>query len=108
MLFAAIFILNAASKAKLNDICGLRIKKFILMLSGSSLSVYLIHENIYVKQLLWDFIDINRFAHSSLVIIMIIFIAIGIYTLCTIIDKGTWGVIDKVWIKKISYRKIKA
>lgn len=95
MLFAAAFILNAFSTCKANEKCNIVFRNIVLLFSSSSLSVYLIHENIYVKQWFWSYININRFAQNTIILLIIMVLPIVIYGLCTLVDKYTWNLINK-------------
>lgn len=63
---------------------------WINYLSASAFSVYLIHENPFIRQLIFiRYIDSEYIRNKSVFVMMLLFIIIGIsiYLICTIIDK---------------------
>lgn len=86
MLLSAFFILQfATNSSKL--ITTRKTEKLVNWFSSSTFSVYLIHENRYIKQALWSLLDINKMAKSSFVFCEVLLIAIGVFAACTCADK---------------------
>lgn len=80
---------------------------FILWLSSSTYSVYLIHENQYVKKILWDFINMTNKAESQVIVLVIIGVAIVIFAICTILDKLLFVQVSRLF-KCIKFEKAQA
>lgn len=106
MLFSAFFIVNIVAKCNFNSTCKIGLRNLILILSSSSLSVYLIHENRYVKRWMWDFININQFSENKIIILLILIVGIGIYVCSTILDKLTWKKFSNYLIKNKNFDRI--
>ncbi len=80
-----------------------RVRKIIMFFSGSTFSVYLIHENIYVKQWLWSTFNPIEWMNTGYFWIRLVLIVIGIFLICSIIDSLSWKPISKL-IKKTDFR----
>ena len=88
MLFAAIFWLCAFLELpEKNGRESVRIFKFIMFFSTSTFSAYLIHENMYLKHVLWEGIDIVQCADSYWITPIILVVSISIFLASTFIDK---------------------
>ena len=104
MLLVAWLVVNFAVKSP--ELFKRR-SNFILWLSSSTFSVYLIHENQYVKKILWDFISMPNKAESQVIVLVIIGIAVVIFAICTILDKLLFVQISKLF-KCIKFEKAQA
>ena len=61
--------------------------KFINIVASSTLGVYLIHDNNYIRKVLYKFLNINKISTSSYrFIIYLLVSAIGIFIVCSIIE----------------------
>lgn len=86
------------------------IKKIILFFSSSSLAVYLIHDNQYMRKYIWNVLEFDFSNNPIFLIIYWISTIIGIYLLCSIIDflrQKTEKVIMKRLDKKITILELK-
>lgn len=72
--------------------------KYINYIAGSAFGVYLIHDNLFFRQILWGHLGINSFYNSPYFILIIIGVVLGIYITCTFIDILRISTIEKVWI----------
>lgn len=72
--------------------------KYINYIAGSAFGVYLIHDNLFFRQILWGHLGINSFYNSPYFILIIIGVVLGIYITCTFIDILRRSTIEKVWI----------
>ncbi len=85
-----------------------QIKKFskiILWFSLSSFSVYLIHDNPYLRDIIWDLFKINEIANKIYIAPYILLIAIIIFAICTLLDKILFTQINKI-ISKIKISRL--
>jgi len=89
MLFSAIFVLIWADKKKYIGIADTIISWF----SSSAFSVYLIHENIYVKKILYPLIDVTKIANLPYIILLVVFSSVIIFTCCVLIDKASVSIL---------------
>lgn len=88
-----LFLIVLNTDFKVND----KIKKIIMFFSSSTFAVYIIHENPFVRNLLWnEMLNTSKFYFKYGYIYMIVVLLI-IYICCTLIDK----------IMKCIYKKIK-
>ena len=75
--------------------------KYINYISASVLSVYLIHDNIFIRGYLWSrvvkFLDLN----SVFYIVIAVIICISVYLLCVLVDKIFKQIVEKP-VNKIS------
>lgn len=102
MLLTAWIIINFVVKSSKN-LGGY--SRYILWFSNSTFSVYLIHENQYVKKNLWNFIDMPEKAESQAIVLVIIVVTLGIFVICTILDKILFVQVSK-FLKYIKFEKI--
>lgn len=63
-------------------------KNIILFFSKSSFAVYLLHENYYIRNLLWKTFDYNMIINNSIIklLLLLVFLIVIVYILATIID----------------------
>ena len=88
-----LFLIVLNTDFKVND----KIKKIIMFFSSSTFAVYIIHENPFVRNLLWnEMLNTSKFYFKYGYIYMIVVLLI-IYICCALIDK----------IMKCIYQKIK-
>jgi uncharacterized membrane protein len=88
-----------------NAIKSKRIQKLILAFSGSSFSVYLIHEHPSVRTWLWKSLNLGQYKDLGGLLIIILLVCVAIYVIDTVVDKLTWGNIKKL-ISKIPMEKL--
>lgn len=83
--------------------------KLINIISGCTIGVYLIHENIYVRENIYNFIGLTKIANITLTsLVTLICVAIGIFIICTIIEyirKLVFKIISQTKVAKISREK---
>ena len=77
------------------DIQNKVFSKLIGVLSPLAFGVYLIHDNRFVRPLLWGFIEPTRFADSPLLIPVVIAGTIAIFTVCCAVE----------WLRQLLFRK---
>ena len=65
----------------------------------------MIHENQYVKKFLWNFIDMPEKAESQAIVLVTIVVTLGIFVICTILDKILFVQASK-FLKYIKFEKI--
>ena len=104
MTSIAVFLF-LAFVAKKND-CKETFAAFVLFLSSSTFSVYLIHENMYVRRWLWKSLNLLQYSDKWWLPILCIAISIFIFLLSVIIDKLSWIQINKYLISKISLSQL--
>jgi len=106
-----IFIFLVFLKFSKNDYKSKYIRNIINFFSSSVFSVYLIHDNIYLRAILWKMIIISRFNTSIFISLIVIVFSLFIFIICTIIDKITWfqvkKYVDKLRLKFIQEKFIK-
>lgn len=82
ILFSAVFLLIWANSTKTLK------SSHVVWFSSSTFSVYLIHENIYIKRIIYRLFDIQSMAQSPLLLFWILLTAVGVFLCCCVIDKG--------------------
>ena len=106
MLFASILLLCTFLNLPENHIRERsRICSIVLFFSTSTFSVYLIHENKYLKPFLWKWIDVLRVADSTWVVLYVIMLALLIFVVATCLDKILFVPVQRL-IRKIQLAKI--
>lgn len=80
------------------DIQNKVFSKVIGVLSPLAFGVYLIHDNRFVRPLLWGFIEPTRFADSPLLIPVVIAGTIAIFTVCCAVEWCRKAMFDKLRI----------
>lgn len=74
--------------------------RFINYIAKASFGVYLIHDNSYIRPLLWDKIFVvSQHYDSQLFILWVLGGAIVIYTICSIIDILRFEIFERIWMK---------
>ena len=87
---------------KVND----KIKKIIMFFSSSTFAVYIIHENPFVRNLLWnEMLNTSKFYFKYGYIYMIVVLLI-IYICCTLIDKIMKCIYQKIKLNSVIVSKI--
>ena len=71
-----------------------------MWVSTSTFSVYLIHENIYIKQALWNTLDVARFVDSSFIVLVVLLLAVLIFATCTCLDKLLFSPVKRLISKE--------
>lgn len=104
VFLAAVFIFLACSG---QDFSGKFLRMAILSLSGSTFAIYLIHDNMYLRPQLWQFMSITRFKDSAFLPIILLAAGILIYSVCIVIDKLTWTPLSRLF-KKIDFSHLQA
>lgn len=98
--FFLIFIKNKREYSK-------KIEKIILFFSSSTLAVYILHENYFIRELLWNFFDPTKFITSKFLLLYIIFSTLIIFLTGVLIDKIFQFLIDNLYKKGLfSLKKI--
>jgi surface polysaccharide O-acyltransferase-like enzyme len=96
------------------NIINIRLNKIIISLSGLTFGVYLIHDNILVRNVLWsEIINTANFANTNFFVIHLILSTAAIFTLCSLIeflrkffiDKFENKLIDKICSYKIFIKR---
>ena len=73
--------------------------KYINYVAGSTLGVYLIHDNDFIRQYLWDhLINVSSYYYSPNLWIVAIISIVSIYLVCTGIDIIRRETVEKLWI----------
>lgn len=103
MLFSAWLIINLVVGA--SEFFSENGAKIILWFSSSTFSIYLIHENQYVKKVIWNLIDMPEKSGNFAIVLIIFGVALGIFIICTIIDKILFVQLNKL-LKYIKFEKI--
>ena len=81
--------------------------KYINYIAGSALGVYLIHDNVFVKEYLWkSLINVSSYYHSPNLWIVAIISIVGVYLVCTGIDIIRRETVEKLWIKFVDNKLI--
>lgn len=81
---------------------------FLFQLSASTLGVYLIHDNIWIRNWLWSFINPGQYAKNHYMLFILIGISIFIFMICSFVDMAGSKVVDHIadWaIQKMEIRK---
>ena len=91
--------------AKKND-CKETFSAFVLLLSSSTFSVYLIHENFYDRRWMWKSLNLLQYSDKWWLPIVCIAISIVIFLLSVIVDKLSWIPINKYLISKLSLSQL--
>lgn len=99
ILLAAIGALGLFARIRVNDLAG----RYIRFFSAAAFSVYLIHDNDYIRQMLMA----DRFApwadlHPFLLPGAILLLAAGIFLVCSLTDKLRAGIFTLLGIHKLS------
>lgn len=98
MLFAALLLLIIFAQGE-EFVMSKRSRRLVFGLSSSTFGVYLIHDNIYLKKVLWDVINRFGFMEKKYVVFYILAISVLIFGVATFVDK-----ILSVLVKKIAKR----
>ena len=104
MTGSAVFLFLAFVAMK-ND-CKETFAAFILFLSSSTFSVYLIHENMYIRRWLWKSLNLLQYSDKWWLFVLCITISIVIFLLSVIIDKISWIPLNKYFISKINLSRL--
>lgn len=103
MLFGAIGLLCIA--LKLSHIN--KFSKAIQWFSLSTFSVYLIHDNKYLRHILWNFLKVDEIAAEFYIVPYILLISAAIFVVCVCLDKITYIPLNKL-VSKISFKKLQS
>ncbi len=71
-------------------------RKLILFFSGATYSVYLIHENIYVKRWLWDVVQPVSWLETGYFLPLLLATVVAIFFICALIDAVSWKQIKRL------------
>ncbi len=82
-----------------------RFAKVIQWFSLSTFSVYLIHDNPYLRDIIWAIFKINELANKIYIAPYMLLIAIIIFAICTLLDKILFTQINKI-ISKIKISRL--
>jgi len=83
-------------------------KKWINVISSATFGVYLIHDNTYIRPLLWNNIFKNSyFQESVLIAIYSLLVTLMVYSVCTVIDLLRQQLIEKPVMKIIEKSAVK-
>lgn len=75
-------------------------KKWINIISSATFGVYLIHDNTYIRPLLWnDIFKNSNYQNSLLLIVYLPFCVAIVYSLCTMIDLLRQRLVEKPLMK---------
>ncbi len=97
-----LFLIVLNTDFKVND----KIKKIIMFFSSSTFAVYIIHENPFVRNLLWnEMLNTSKFYFKYGYIYMIVVLLI-IYICCTLIDKIMKCIYQKIKLNSVIVSKI--
>lgn len=61
--------------------------KIIIFLAPLTFGVYLIHDNAYLRPVLWDLLKVSSFANNWYMVFLALFITVAIYLCCSLIEK---------------------
>lgn len=76
--------------------------KFINIVASSTFGVYLIHDNIYMRNYLWvKSFKNNNYAESPYLIVHLIFSVIAVFIICSIIDQIRIQILEKKIVDKL-------
>lgn len=74
-----------------------RLDNIFCILSTCGLSVYLIHDNFYVREKIWSYLNISQYYQNSLLyIFLIVFIPISIYIVCILMEYFRKYLLNKI------------
>ena len=81
--------------------------KYINYFAGSTLGVYLIHNNVFVWEYLWkSLINVSSYYYSPILWIVAIISIVGVYLVCTGIDIIRRETVEKLWIRFVDNKLI--
>lgn len=81
-------------------------KRLITKMGGATLGVYLIHEQVKLHQILWkDILKVDKYYNSSVMIINMIVIVIGVFGICILIEMVRSVIVKKM---KEKFRKVES
>lgn len=63
------------------------VSKIISFLAPLTFGVYLIHDNAYLRPVLWDLLKVNLFANNWYMVFLALLIPLAIYLCCSLIEK---------------------
>lgn len=103
MLFGAVGLLCMAVKLPHIN----KFSKAIQWFSLSTFSVYLIHDNRYLRHILWEFLKINEIADEFYIVPYVLLISAAIFVACVCLDKIIYAPINRLF-SKFSFKKIQS
>lgn len=72
---------------------------FVNRIAASTFGVYLIHENYYIKNRIYKFLNISQFINSPFFFGYVVINTLGMYIICLIIDQARMRLIEKPVMK---------
>ncbi len=88
---------------KLSD----KMRRLILFFSGATYSVYLIHENIYVKKWLWEFVQPCSWLEGDCFLPLVAAAVLAIFFACALLDAVLWKPVQAV-VNKCDFSRMQA
>lgn len=81
-------------------------RRLIIGVGGATLGVYLIHEQVKLRQILWkDALGVDKYYNSPMMIVNMIVIVIGIFGICVLIEMFRSFIMKKM---KEKFRKVES
>ena len=102
MLFGSMGILCIAINAPQIN----KFQKVIQYFSASAFSVYLIHDNKYIRDIIWNKLKISELANRCYILPYIIIVSVLIFVACAMIDKLSYSPIKKLVDKHTKEKQI--
>ncbi len=93
-----------AMKKKFSEKMG----QLILFLSSSTFSVYLIHENMYVRRWMWKELNLLQYTNLWYLPALCVLLSIVIFMASVAIDKMTWRPLNKFVFSKLNFPRMQA
>ena len=62
-------------------------EKIILYFSSASFGIYLLHDNPYVRKLLWNYLNLHKYAEERYFVLILIIVVMFVFGLGTVIEK---------------------
>ena len=103
MLFGAVGLLCIAVKLPHIN----KFSKVIQWFSLSTFSVYLIHDNKYLRHILWEFLRIDDLADEFYIVPYILLTSVAIFVVCVCLDKVIYIPLNN-FVSNISFKKLQS
>ena len=83
--------------------------KLVIFISSSIFSIYIIHDNVHLRDIIWQKFGMMNFANSWMMIPYILLVVLIIFTACLLIDllrRGIYALLKKIPVINKAVQKL--
>ena len=83
--------------------------KLVIFISSSIFSIYIIHDNVHLRDIIWQKFGMMNFANSWMMIPYILLVVLIIFTACLLIDllrRGIYALLKKILVINKAVQKL--